>query len=145
MTLRYVKGDLSLNGVTDYYGLNTFAEQNGITNASSLLTVLGANGTMNMLDIGGNYGLVTIAAFKMHPERMRIVTMEPMPSTYFLLKWNLYLNGIPELAFHDFQASSNRPGVFLLNNGISSTDFEKTGMCYTPPMTMNARVCDCEE
>merc|ERR1719324_2126844 len=109
MTIRMVNRD----GVDleDAYGLDSLGQLVG--NTSSM---------MNMLDIGGNYGRVTIAAWKKSPEKIRIITVEPIPSTYFILRWNLWLNGIPELTLEEFQSQSGRPGVVALNNGLSGEE-----------------------
>jgi FkbM family methyltransferase len=98
---------------------------------------------MNMLDVGGNIGLITIGAFKKHPTQMRIVAVEPSPSTYFLLRWNLELNQIPVLSVEDFKNSPNKPGVLALNSGVGTVDGQTFGLCYTPPQTQNAEVCEC--
>jgi len=98
---------------------------------------------MNMLDIGGNYGRVSIAAFKHYPTKMRIIVVEPIASTYFLLRWNLWLNGVPELTLAEFQASPGQPGVVALNHGIADVNGKITDLCYTPPNTMAARICNC--
>lgn len=100
-------------------------------------------GMVNMIDIGGNLGRVSIAAFKKIPEKMRIVVLEPVPSTYFLLVWNLALNNVPELTLEEFNSNKNAPGVLALNNGVAKVDGETAGMCHTPPWTMGARMCNC--
>jgi FkbM family methyltransferase len=133
--MRTVKGDAKpeFSVADDTYGLRSMGEQND------------GSGMMNMLDVGGNMGMITIGAFMKFPKRMRIIVVEPMPSTNLLLRWNLHLNGIPELSPIEFYNSPNSPGVLVLNNGIASKDGEEFGMCYTPPQTQNARMCDCSE
>jgi len=101
------------------------------------------HGMLTMLDVGGNYGAVTVAAFKKYPNRLRIITVEPVPSTYFLLEWNLRLNGVPQFEEKDFRARPTVPGVLALNNGVASANEKVLGLCYTPPFTMNAKVCTC--
>jgi FkbM family methyltransferase len=98
---------------------------------------------LNMMDIGGNYGVVTIAAFKKYPKSLRVVTVEPIPTTYFFLKWNLYLNGVPELNADDFAAARRPPGVLALNRGTAATDGDDLHLCFDPASSMNARICDC--
>jgi len=105
----------------------------------------GPTGMMNMLDIGGNHGRVSIGAFRNYPEKMRIIVVEPVTSTYFLLRWNLWLNKVPELTLAEFQASPTRPGVVALNNAIADVDGKVTDLCYTPPATLTARVCNCSQ
>jgi len=98
---------------------------------------------MSMLDIGGNYGRVTIAAFKHFPHKLRIVAVEPVPSTYFLLRWNLWLNAVPEIELQEFYHNTAKVGVLALNHGISAVDDQSLGFCYSPPRRMQARMCDC--
>merc|ERR1719491_853816 len=97
----------------------------------------------NMVDIGGHLGRVSISAFKQNKKRMRIVVVEPVPVTYFLLRWNLWLNGIPELTRSEFKTHPRRAGVLALNNGVAKADGKKVGMCYQPPFTMRAMICNC--
>lgn len=101
------------------------------------------HGMLDMMDVGGNCGVVTVAAFKKDPKRLRIIVVEPVPSTYFLLCWNLWLNGVPQIGIQDWQANPHLAGVLAFNNGVASTNGETLGLCYTPPFTMNARICDC--
>mmetsp|Transcript_32670 Transcript_32670/g.53773 ORF Transcript_32670/g.53773 Transcript_32670/m.53773 type:complete len:249 (+) Transcript_32670:2-748(+) len=98
---------------------------------------------MNMLDIGGNLGRVSITAFKQRPQKMRILVVEPVPTTYFLLRWNLWLNRIPELTLSEFQKNPRRAGVLAIHSGIASMDGQTVGMCYTPPWTLGTRICNC--
>lgn len=101
------------------------------------------HGMITLLDVGGNCGVVPVAAFKKEPTRLRIVTVEPVPSTYFLLVWNLHLNGATPLSQPDFLANPKLPGILALNKGVAAADGEKLDLCYTPPFTMNARICNC--
>jgi len=130
MSCRMVNGD----GVDadDVYGVD------------SLDQILDKNGMMNMLDIGGNYGRVSMAAFKRNPQKMRVIVVEPAPSTYFLLKWNLFLNNVPDLTWEQFSTGIT-PGVYALQNGIGAVEGETKGLCYKPPFTMMSRMCDCAQ
>jgi len=110
----------------------------------SLEKIPDKNGMINMLDIGGNYGRVSMAAFKSNPQKMRIIAVEPAPSTFFLLKWNLFLNSVPDLTWEEF-SSGTKPGVYVLQNGIGSVEGETKGLCYKPPYTMMSRMCDCAQ
>mmetsp|Transcript_159756 Transcript_159756/g.294518 ORF Transcript_159756/g.294518 Transcript_159756/m.294518 type:complete len:358 (+) Transcript_159756:69-1142(+) len=110
----------------------------------SLDQILDKNGMMNMLDIGGNYGRVSMAAFKRNPQKMRVIVLEPAPSTYFLLKWNLFLNNVPDLTWEQFSTGTT-PGVYALQNGIGAVEGETKGLCYKPPFTMMSRMCDCAQ
>jgi len=99
-------------------------------------------GAMQMLDVGGNYGVVAIAAFKLYPEHMRVLTVEPFPSNFFMLRWNMWLNGVPELKelSPDFV-----PGVLALNHGVGDSKGEASELCYFPPNTMAAFSCNCTD
>jgi len=125
---RLVNGD-GVDADCDY-GLDSLRE-----------TASKSSGMINMLDIGGNYGRVSIAAFKKYPEAMRIVVIEPSPLTFFLLKWDLWLNEVTELTEEEFQSSPTSAGVLALNVGISGKQGPPTGLCYEPPKTMQAYVC----
>mmetsp|Transcript_139342 Transcript_139342/g.253469 ORF Transcript_139342/g.253469 Transcript_139342/m.253469 type:complete len:385 (+) Transcript_139342:78-1232(+) len=129
ITWRMVNGDYV--DMNDVYGVDSLHK---ISNTTDMLT---------MLDLGGNYGRVSTAAYKNYPGKMRIVVVEPIPSTYFLLRWNLWLNGVPELTLEEFQDSPDKAGVLALNSGLSKLDGESTEMCYIPPETMTARICNC--
>jgi len=130
MTFRMPLGD----GVDpeDGYGLDSLGKK-----------AANNGGMINMVDIGGNLGRVSIAAFKKNPRKMRIVVVEPVPSTYFLLRWNLWLNNIPQFTLSEFKASPSTSGVVALQNGIADVNGQKSGLCYTPPATMSARICNC--
>jgi len=106
---------------------------------------------ITMIDMGANYGVVPIAVYKKFPGLLRAVVTEPMPSTYFFLRWNLWLNGIPDLSDNLFMDASKRAGVLALHRGVTSDVGEKLQMCSSPGWSMNARAveptdtipCDC--
>jgi FkbM family methyltransferase len=137
MTVRMNKADDALTRLGEEgnffsYDLDTMGEFRG-----------SSSDRLNMLDIGGNYGVVTIAAFKKYAQSLRVITVEPIPTTYFFLKWNLYLNGVPELNADDF-AAKPPPGVLALNRGTAATDGDDLHLCFDPASSMNARTCDCK-
>jgi FkbM family methyltransferase len=136
MTIRMVAGD-AVDG-TDSYGLSSLGQTFDSTGRGQ-----NSGGMMSMLDIGGNYGRISIAAFKNFPTKLRIITVEPVPTTYFLLRWNLHLNGVPELALQEIYYNVSKPGVLPLNHGISAVDEKVSGFCYEPPRTMQSRMCNC--
>lgn len=103
-----------------------------------------AQGMHTMLDVGGNMGVVTLTAYKKVPN-LRVVVVEPVPSNYFLLVWNLWLNEVPSLDEATFRATPTAPGVLALNRGVAAVDGQTLGLCYSPPYTMNAKLCDCPE
>ena len=66
---------------------------------------------IRMVDVGANVGLITIAAQLFHPAPHRClqtVAVEPVPLTYFLLRWNLWENNITELSEDDLVRSPLR-------------------------------------
>jgi len=138
MKIRMVIGDAVDS--TDKYGLSSLGETYAATPQAQ-----SDGGMMSMLDIGGNYGRVSIAAFKLYPQNLRIIAVEPVPSTYFLLRWNLWLNDVPEIELQEFYHNRAKVGVLPLNHGIQNVDEKVTGFCYMPPRTMQARICDCTE
>jgi len=104
------------------------------------------HGMINMIDLGGNYGVVSIAAFLRNPNTLRAIAVEPIPSTYFLLRWNMWLNGVTELTLDQVQKNCQPPaGILALHNGVASVDWSVMNFCYTPPYTMNAHFCECTE
>jgi len=132
MTLRMLNGCRVRED--DTYGIDSLGQKGVNSNPADM---------MNMIDIGGNYGRVSIAAFKNYPTKMRIVVVEPLPSTFLLLKWNLWQNSVPELTLEELQASPTRPGVVALNNGIADVEGKTMDLCYDPPNTMSTRICNC--
>lgn len=100
---------------------------------------------LNMIDIGGNYGVVTIAAMKKYAQNLRVVTVEPIPTTFFFLKWNLHLNGIPEIQQSQWDVNKGVPGVLALNEGSSDVPGQSLHFCSYPQSSMNSKMCDCRE
>mmetsp|Transcript_38996 Transcript_38996/g.64229 ORF Transcript_38996/g.64229 Transcript_38996/m.64229 type:complete len:383 (-) Transcript_38996:7-1155(-) len=141
MLLRMVNGDYSNSTLLDegspdhLYGLDKLEEvrdrhpkQSGI----------------NMLDLGSNYGAVSIAAFKLYPDILRAVAVEPIPSTFFFLRWNMWLNGVPALEVQDVEKPhSGKTGILAINKGVVAKSDDLIDFCYTPPLTMNALICSC--
>jgi FkbM family methyltransferase len=97
------------------------------------------NLSINMLDIGGNYGIVTIATYKLHPDLMRIVTFEPCPTTYFFLRWNLWLNGVPEMDEQTFVSVRSARGALALHRGVVGEVEKPLEMCYNPQSSKDSR------
>jgi len=100
---------------------------------------------LNMLDIGGNYGVITIAAMKKYAKRLRVITIEPAPKTFFFLKWNLHINGIPEIHHKDsLDEDQHVPGVIALNRGSADVEGQDLHFCFYKESSMNSKVCDCK-
>lgn len=139
MSLRMNKADdatrrLGEEGKWSSYDLDTLGDQRGE----------GSKGALNMLDLGGSYGVVSIAAFKKYAKRLRVVTVEPIPTTFFFLKWNLYINGVPEIEKIALEHKSAAPGVLALNRGTDDVDGKDLHFCFDPKSSMNSRVCKCK-
>jgi len=100
---------------------------------------------LNMLDVGGNLGVVTIAAFKKHSKNLRVITLEPIPMTYFFLRWNLHINGVPEIDKAALDENSKSPGVFAMNRGSADVDGQDLHFCFDPKSSMNSRMCECKQ
>jgi FkbM family methyltransferase len=139
MKLRINKGDdatsrLPSEGTWFSYDLDTLGDVHKDT-----------QDVLNMIDIGGNYGVVTIAAMKKYEKNLRVVTVEPIPTTFFFLKWNLHINGIPEIAEGDWDAKKASAGVLALNSGSADVAGEGLHFCSYPSSSMNSKMCDCKE
>lgn len=87
-----------------------------------------------VVDIGANLGAFTISAFLQNP-KLRILALEPMPTTFLFLKWNLKSNNIPLLSEEEFRAG--HPGVLALQRAVTK-DGRDVKVEYSPSKTMNA-------
>lgn len=110
------------------------------------------NGMVNMIDMGGNYGAVTIAVFKKFPGLVRTVVVEPVAPTYFFLRWNLWLNKVPDVTKEEFMKEPKKPGVVAVFGGATEERHKDLLMCAHPEWSMNAHFvekfdagwgCDC--
>lgn len=101
-------------------------------------------GMLNMIDMGGSYGIVSIAAYKKHAKHLRLVTVEPEPTTYFFLKWNLYINGVPDISEASSGEQLKTPGVLALNRIPTEFDGHDLHFCSNPSEVVTFTACDCE-
>jgi len=97
---------------------------------------------LNMVDIGGNYGAVTIAMYKKFPGMLRAVMVEASPVTYFFMRWNMMSNGVDYLTKEEFQQDPHRPGVVALMGAVADEDGKDLTMCLQPGSSMNAYSAD---
>jgi FkbM family methyltransferase len=122
---------------------------------SLLDTRKGEKDMISMIDMGGNYGIVTIAVYNKFPGLLRTVVVEPVPTTYFFLRWNMHLNNVPSVSQKEFTKHRSKPGVVALNGGVR-TEPGEIQMCLHPEWSMNARMmndqalkdggdCDCSK
>jgi len=77
------------------------------------------NGTM--IDVGSNIGMQAIVAAKFH-RGMQVIALEPIPTTYFYLLWNMQLNGVRALTQLDLSTRPHGPGGILALNSAASRD-----------------------
>ena len=85
----------------DGYGLNR------------LLTI--QNGTM--IDIGANIGAISIFLAKRIPNS-QIISFEPIPQTYFLLRYNMFLNNITVIKKWD--RGTTMCGIIPINQAVGA-------------------------
>jgi len=139
MSLRMSKDDdattrLTQEGISMAYDLDDMGDKD--SSKGDLL---------NMIDIGGNYGVVTIAVMKKYAKKLRVVTLEPAPATFFFLRWNLHINGVPEIEAADWDPKKGTSGVLAMNAGSADKDGESLHFCYFADSSMNSKMCDCKE
>jgi FkbM family methyltransferase len=85
----------------DNYGINKVRETSGL-----------------IVDVGGNIGDFAITAAKRHPD-LQVLSLEPVPTTFFILMLNLYSNDVPVIDETDL-GKADKPGVLPLNKGLTS-------------------------
>lgn len=75
---------------------------------------------VNFIDLGGHVGAVTIALYKKYPGLVRGVVVEPVPSTFFFLSLNLWLNYIPPLNMPKtvMKPEALQPGVTAIQRAL---------------------------
>mmetsp|Transcript_37621 Transcript_37621/g.69471 ORF Transcript_37621/g.69471 Transcript_37621/m.69471 type:complete len:693 (-) Transcript_37621:16-2094(-) len=83
-------------------------------------------GMVNLIDLGANLGTVTIAIYKKYPKRVRAVSVEPVPTTYFYFVLNLWLNDIPQLRTGD---DFTKAGVVAVQKAVHRKADFKMEMC----------------
>jgi len=97
-----------------------------------------SKGMINMLDFGGNYGVVTIATSKKYPGKVRAVVAEPVPATFFFLRWNMYLNGVTVVDEIAFRKGGSEPGVVALQQAVSGPGDSVLRICSAADNSMNS-------
>lgn len=108
------------------YGLKSLLDAEDDVEAAFEKRRTEGTGMLNMIDMGGNLGVITIAVFKSHPGIVRCVVVEPVPTTYFYLELNLWLNDVPRLA-NGTQAP--QAGAMAIQKAISPDADFKLQMC----------------
>lgn len=72
-----------------------------------------------MVDVGANIGTEAILTMKAHPD-FRVVALEPVPTAYFYLRWNMRLNGIRHLSESDISDPKKPSGILALNKAATA-------------------------
>jgi len=126
------------------YGLEEFITKSKEEEESPSFTAReaskeGKEAKINMIDMGGNYGAVSIAIFKKYKNRVRAVVTEPVPRTYFFLRWNLWLNGVDDVSADAFVKDKEVAAVVALHQGVTEETGEVLDMCLPDDASMNAR------
>lgn len=102
------------------YGVRQVTEQGGV-----------------ILDVGANVGAFTVIAAQLHPT-LQIVSLEPTPTTYFFLRWNLWLNRI-RLLSRSRLGVPDAYGVLPINAAVTA-DGANVTLQYNPQSSQDALV-----
>lgn len=78
-----------------------------------------------VVDLGGNIGIVGVYSNLLQNMGAKcsgvfVVSVEPLPETYLMLRWNLRQNGVRELPLHSSAASKGCGGVTALNQAVTA-------------------------
>lgn len=113
---------------------------------------------INMIDLGGHVGVVSIAMFKKYPGLVRGVIVEPLDKIFFLLSMNLWLNDIPPLAVAQ-KNEKLEPGILAINKALHGQPgqmnstvemcspwgrLNKTSTMMSYVVTSSRRTCECD-
>lgn len=98
-----------------------------------------------VLDIGGNIGDTAIQMNALNP-RANIIALEPVPISFFFLRWNLEANRVPLLQRSDFEGAADgeshpRGGVLPLHAGATA-DGRNISLNVNTRFTKNARAVE---
>lgn len=120
MLLSQTKGDEGLaNLQSEFAGKDGYGFKNFQPNSTGL-----------MIDIGSNIGAISIY-FAMRFPKWRIFSFEPIPTTYFISLYNVYLNNVTRLPFsfshyhgheHDQRSMHRHGGISSSNCGVGVVD-----------------------
>jgi len=92
-----------------------------------------------IIDIGSNIGDVSILASKLHP-RSKVLTFEPVPTTFFWLRLNLWLNSVLELDEEHIHVGLEHPGGVLALHSALTLGGGQVEVKYTNSKSQNAAV-----
>lgn len=83
-----------------------------------------------MIDIGANFGIVSMYS-ALTNKQLKIISVEPAPTTFFIFCYNMYLNKIPHLHMSDIlDGKSNVGGIVPLNRVVATTDAKEVEFTY---------------
>lgn len=85
------------------------------------------NNMINVIDVGGHLGIVTIAMYMKYPGLVRALVVEPVPTSQFYLHMNLWMNGVPHLQTGNF--GKPQPGVGAIHGAVAKFDGTKMNLC----------------
>lgn len=114
----------------DEYGLDAFLSTLGAGNMSKTDFIearRAQNQMINMIDVGGHLGIVSIAMYMKYPQLVRAVVLEPLPTSQFYLHLNLYLNGVPHLVTGNF--GKPQPGIGAIQRAAANQSNLKVDLC----------------
>jgi len=141
MTARMMRGD---NAET------RLGAEGGVGYGLDTLRSLQPQGPINMIDLGGNLGSTVIAVTKLYSGEVHALVVEPVPTTYFFLRWNLFLNQVSDLSdVQDTTALSTTPGVRVLHAGVDTREGSSLTVCSKIGNSMNSFIlpshipCNC--
>lgn len=89
-----------------------------LTDAEYGMSRLKPDSTGVMVDIGANTGDTAVPAAMMRP-KMQIIAFEPVPETFFYMRWNMHLNGVEALSEADLGQTS-KPGVLAMQSVVGN-------------------------
>jgi len=119
MSLSFVqyKGDTSISRLRDEFAKN---DNYGLTRLDNII-----NGTF--IDIGANLGAISIfVAKKYYSKNLTVISFEPIHTTFFLFRYNMYLNQVHHGQNHSDLSINNNdtkligPEIYAFNNAFGS-------------------------
>lgn len=90
-----------------------------------------------IIDVGANVGDYAILAALLNP-KLQIVAIEPVPTTFFYLAYNVHLNKLTNLTAQDL-GDTDKPGIFLVHAAVGNSDGESE-VGYSDKLSKNAGV-----
>jgi FkbM family methyltransferase len=93
-------------------------------------------GMINFIDIGANLGLNVIVGYKKYQDKFRALAVEPVPTTYFYLQYNLWKNNVPLI---DLPSSTSQAGVMALNAAVAGSPGKPIEICYSSTDSLVSR------